>query len=172
MRKHLFSHVALLRILTIPLLILAFFNTSLAADGLANMQYVMDLGDLDYDGNNDFGAIRNPPGERSELLVFDVSPKGDVSVNVCEGLTRVTGPGKHTVTVDLGHTCVLFRRGHRIRLHVCSGAHPRWMRNLQTGEPIATSTRIVKAEHRIGAGSVLTLPVLPGSQLSAVTSQL
>ena len=96
--------------------------------------------------------------------------RDEVSTNICEGLSRVTGCGEHVVHVELGHTCCLFRRGHQVRLHVCSGAHPRWNRNLQTGEPIATGTRIVKARHQVQTGSVLSLPVLPGSAL--VTSQL
>ena len=35
-----------------------------------------------------------------------------------------------------------FRRGHRIRLQVSGGAHPRYGRNLGTAEPFATSTRV------------------------------
>jgi len=91
----------------------------------------------------------------------DVSPEG-VSLNRCEGLARVRGPGRRDVSVSLGNTCCLFRKGHRIRLHVCSGAHPRWMRNLQTGErPLATATKLVAATHVVLAGSKLQLPVVP-----------
>lgn len=66
-----------------------------------------------------------------------------LSTNVCEGLTRVKqsemmaaaeGEGGTgwwcKVTVELNPTAVTFIRGSRIRLQVCSGAHPRWMRNL------------------------------------------
>ena len=55
---------------------------------------------------------------------------------------------------------------NRVRLQVCSGAHPRWMRNLQTGEPLATATRMIAATHRVRHGSVLSLPAL------AVTPEL
>jgi len=97
--------------------------------------------------------------------VCDVSPDG-VSLNRCEGLTRVWKRGSQRVVVDLGSTCCLFRRGHSLRLHVCSGAHPRWFRNLQTGDPIATATQMVSASHKVCAGSILTLPMLaPESRL-------
>eukprot|EP00931_Biecheleriopsis_adriatica_P061738 TRINITY_DN3713_c0_g1_i1.p1 TRINITY_DN3713_c0_g1~~TRINITY_DN3713_c0_g1_i1.p1 ORF type:complete len:666 (+),score=120.88 TRINITY_DN3713_c0_g1_i1:58-2055(+) len=88
-----------------------------------------------------------------------------VSMNRCEGLTRVTGPGRCRVHVDLGSCCALFQRGCCIRLHVCSGAHPRWMRNLQTGEPVATAVRMVAAEHLVLSGSRMTLPTVPASML-------
>uniref|UniRef100_A0A7S0A6L7 Xaa-Pro dipeptidyl-peptidase C-terminal domain-containing protein n=1 Tax=Pyrodinium bahamense TaxID=73915 RepID=A0A7S0A6L7_9DINO len=89
-----------------------------------------------------------------------VSPGGK-SVNLCEGLTRVRGPGEQRVAVDLGSVCCRFRAGHRVRLHVCSGAFPRWMRNLQTGEPVADATCMAAAWHAVGDGSVLRLPVIP-----------
>eukprot|EP00931_Biecheleriopsis_adriatica_P061741 TRINITY_DN3713_c0_g3_i1.p1 TRINITY_DN3713_c0_g3~~TRINITY_DN3713_c0_g3_i1.p1 ORF type:complete len:662 (+),score=96.95 TRINITY_DN3713_c0_g3_i1:65-2050(+) len=91
-----------------------------------------------------------------------VSPTG-ISMNRCEGLTRVTGPGRHRVHVDLGSCCALFRPGHSIRLHVCSGAHPRWLRNLQTGEPVSNAVRMVAAKHLVMSGSTLTLPTIPSS---------
>lgn len=91
----------------------------------------------------------------------DVSPEG-LSLNRCEGLTRVHGPGRQRVSIGLGSTCCLFGQGHAIRLQVCSGAHPRWMRNLQTGEePLATATQMEAATHSVLAGSVLRLPTLP-----------
>jgi predicted acyl esterase len=46
-------------------------------------------------------------------------------------------------------TAYRFRRGHRLRLQVSSGAHPRWNRNLGTGEPIATATAMLAAEQSV-----------------------
>lgn len=89
----------------------------------------------------------------------DVSPDGK-SVNRCEGLTRVQGPGCCRVTIDLGFTCCLFQPGHAIRLHVCSGAFPRWARNLQIAEQSVSSTNMCAASHAVSEGSVLQLPVL------------
>ena len=103
----------------------------------------------------------------------DVHPDGR-SLNVCDGLVRVE-PGQGELQPDGGTRIVIqmwataqrFARGHRIRLQVSSGAHPRWNRNLGTGEPIATGTRMVAADqtvyHDAAHPSALVLPVaLPG----------
>lgn len=71
-----------------------------------------------------------------------VAPDGR-SVNVCEGLCRVA-PGKGErqpdgslkLVVDMWATARRFRAGHRLRLHVCSGAHPRWSANPGDGRPL------------------------------------
>jgi len=53
--------------------------------------------------------------------------------------------------------------GHRIRLQVCSGGHPRWSRNLGLGEPLATATHWQGSEqliyHDSAHPSTLILPV-------------
>ena len=64
----------------------------------------------------------------------------------------------------MGNTCCLFREGHCIRLQVCSGAHPRWMRNLQTGEDVAIAIDMLSAQHTVRSGSILKLPVVPVPQ--------
>lgn len=58
----------------------------------------------------------------------DVDPRGR-SVNVTDGLLRLTAGGPRQIRVDLWPTAHLFRPGHRIRLQVSSGAHPRYARN-------------------------------------------
>jgi len=59
----------------------------------------------------------------------------------------------------------VFRRGHRLRLQVSSGAHPRYARNTGTGEPIATATALVRADQQVfhdpGHPSAIVLPVVP-----------
>jgi len=56
-----------------------------------------------------------------------------------------------------------FLAGHRIRLQVSGGAHPRFARNLGTGEPLGQGTRGVPVGHRIGhsaaSPSRITLPL-------------
>ncbi len=101
----------------------------------------------------------------------DVDPAG-VSVNVCDALLRVT-PGHPERQPDgtirarftLWPTAHLFRRGHRLRLQVSSGAHPRYARNTGTGEPLATATTLVRADQRVfhdpGHPSAIVLPVAP-----------
>lgn len=85
----------------------------------------------------------------------EVHPDGE-SINVCDGLFRLE-PGKiepqpngsSRVEIDMWATAYRFRRGHRLRLQVSSGAHPRWNRNLGTGEPAATATTMLVAEQTI-----------------------
>jgi uncharacterized protein len=72
----------------------------------------------------------------------DVAPDGR-SVNVCEGICRVA-PGKGEpqpdgslkIAIDMWATAQRFRTGHRLRLHVCSAAHPRWAANPGDGRPL------------------------------------
>jgi hypothetical protein len=89
------------------------------------------------------------------VRVCDVDPLY-VSRNVCDALYRVTpesdGPdadGVHRVRFELWPTAHRFRRGHRIRVQVSSGAHPRYARNPGTGEPLDGATRLVTAVQEV-----------------------
>ncbi len=86
--------------------------------------------------------------------VCDVDPSG-VSRNVTDALVRVApgrddrGPddgGVHRVAFDLWPIGHRFAVGHRIRLQVSSGAHPRYARNSGTGEDPFTGTRLEPVE--------------------------
>jgi predicted acyl esterase len=61
----------------------------------------------------------------------------------------------------------VFRAGHRVRLEIASSAFPKYDRNLQTGEPLATGTRMEIAENRVwhtpSRPSHLVLPVIPAA---------
>jgi putative CocE/NonD family hydrolase len=104
--------------------------------------------------------------------VCDVGSDG-VSRNVCDALTSVA-PGRQPQSPDgawiiafhlwpVGHR---FAAGHRIRLQISSGAHPRYARNPGTGEDPAIATadtmRAVEIEVLRDAEhpSVLVLPEL------------
>jgi uncharacterized protein len=96
----------------------------------------------------------------------DVDPKGR-STNVTDGLIRLTGedpgpPGQ--VLIDLWPTAHRFQPGHRVRLQVSSGAHPRYARNPGTGQPLATATTLQVAEQTIyhdpDRPSAVLLPVV------------
>jgi uncharacterized protein len=87
----------------------------------------------------------------------DVDPAGR-SINVCDGLTRFTVSGR--VVVAMGPTAHRFRPGHRIRLLVAGGAHPRFLRNYGTGEPPGPATRMVATATTVGPASSLVLPVV------------
>ncbi|MCY1139849.1 CocE/NonD family hydrolase [Actinoplanes sp. Pm04-4] len=90
------------------------------------------------------------------VRLCDVAPDGR-SLNICDGLTRFDSSGR--VTVDMGHTAHVFRPGHRLRLQVSGGAHPRFLRNYGTGEPPGPATRLNPTETTISPDSefVLTL---------------
>ncbi|HEX5909653.1 MAG TPA: CocE/NonD family hydrolase [Thermoleophilaceae bacterium] len=101
--------------------------------------------------------------------VCDVLPSG-TSLNVCDVLARVEpgrfdpdADGVHEVLLDLWPTARRFKAGHRIRLQVSSGAHPRYARNLGTGEELATAQRMravdVTVLHDAAHPTAVTLPV-------------
>ena len=112
----------------------------------------------------------------------DVDPRGR-SRNVCDGIIRhrpaapggtaepggTDGPGDtkepEAVTVPMSATAYRFAAGHRLRLQVSGGAHPRFARNTGSGEPPATATRLVAVDlqilHEVADPAALSLPVLP-----------
>ena len=100
------------------------------------------------------------------VRLCDVDPRGR-SWNVCDGLTSLTGVDKVTrATVRLWPTAYRFKRGHRIRVQVSSGAFPRYARNPGSGEPLATATRLLAADqsvyHDPAHPSAVILPVRLG----------
>jgi putative CocE/NonD family hydrolase len=92
------------------------------------------------------------------------------SRNICDGLIRhqpgESPAGETTITVPMSSTAYQFSAGHRIRLQVSGGAHPRYARNPGTADPQATATRLVPADiqilHDVEAPGVLSLPVGQG----------
>jgi putative CocE/NonD family hydrolase len=103
----------------------------------------------------------------------DVHPSG-LSLNVCDALERVAPGGSterdadcvYRVSFDLWPTAHRFAAGHRLRLQVSSGAHPRYARNPGTGEDPATASRLLAADqelfHDPAHVSALTLSVVDG----------
>jgi putative CocE/NonD family hydrolase len=75
-------------------------------------------------------------------------------------------PGRvYAYDIDMWNTCQTLRSGHRIRLEVASSAFPKYDRNLNTGEPPGTSTRMQTADQTIyhdrGHPSSILLPIGP-----------
>ncbi|HZN18320.1 MAG TPA: CocE/NonD family hydrolase [Micromonosporaceae bacterium] len=104
------------------------------------------------------------------VRLCDVDPRGR-SWNVCDGLTRVApglpaadAEGVQPVRVELWPTAYRFARGHRIRVQVSGGAHPRYARNPGTGEPLGTATELRAGEREVfhdpRRASAVLLPVL------------
>lgn len=93
------------------------------------------------------------------------------SLNLCDGIYRLR-PGRVLgdeagvlrLEINLNATAYQFQRGEAIRLQVCSGGHPRWGRNLGTGEPTATGTQWQIATqtiyHDADHSSILLLPLV------------
>jgi putative CocE/NonD family hydrolase len=103
--------------------------------------------------------------------ICDVDPQG-ASWNVCDALARVAperferlADGTWRVAFGLWPIGHRFASGHRIRLQVSSGAHPRYARNPGTGEDPLTATTLqavdVELLHGRDQPSVLILPLNP-----------
>jgi putative CocE/NonD family hydrolase len=104
--------------------------------------------------------------------LYEADRKGQL-LQVCDGYLRLRpsrpdadADGVRRITIDCWPTAWRFRKGSRITLIVASGAHPRFSRNLGTGESPATATEMVIAQqevlHGATAGSNITLSIMPG----------
>lgn len=98
------------------------------------------------------------------------------SYNIQEGVLRLSGRdlkgAKQPVTagevyelrIGVGHTSILIRKGHALRLQVTSSNFPMWDRNMGTDNPAGVDAKGVKADqtvfHTDGRASYLELPVL------------
>jgi uncharacterized protein len=99
------------------------------------------------------------------VRLCDVDEKGR-SFNICDGLIRLTGADNISrADVQLWPTAYRFKRGHRIRVQISSGAFPRFNRNPGTGDPRGTATTLNKADQQIFHDpkhpSLITLPTQP-----------
>lgn len=104
----------------------------------------------------------------ARLCIVEASGK---SINLCDGIVRLT-PGSVTpepdgslrISIEVWPTAYHFRKGQRIRVQISSGAHPRFVRNAGSGEPLATGTKLCIAEQTIYHDpqhpSAILLPVL------------
>lgn len=94
------------------------------------------------------------------VCICEVDAKGR-SLQVCDGYLRLR-PGKpaadasgiRRITINCWPTAYRFKRGNKVRLIVASGAHPRYARNLGTGEPLTTATTMVSAHQQILHGAI------------------
>ena len=104
------------------------------------------------------------------VRLCDVHAQRAKSMNVCDGVVRL-GPdtgerqadGTRRITIELWPNAHRFKSGHRVRLQVSSGSHPRYARNLGSGEPVATTTRYRVADQELSHDpdhpSAIALPV-------------
>jgi predicted acyl esterase len=62
------------------------------------------------------------------------------------------------VDVELWPMAHVFRRGHRIRVQVSGGAHPRWSRNPGTGAALHEPGPMLASNRAVLDGSRILLP--------------
>ena len=103
------------------------------------------------------------------VRLCDVDPSG-TSRNISDGILRTdpqpvgaVADEARRVRVDMWPTAMTFRRGHRIRLQVSSGAHPLFARNTGSGERLAAASTLVASDveiyHDPDHPSAINLPV-------------
>jgi predicted acyl esterase len=141
------------------------------ADGLDTLAWVVKQpwfgGSIVLVGLSYLGYVQWAVADRLPPEVKAMVPQVDVrgrSYNVCDGLTSLSGADEVSrATVRLWPTAHRFKRGHRIRVQVASGAFPRYARNPGTGEPRATATALRAAGqavyHDPAHQSAVILPV-------------
>jgi putative CocE/NonD family hydrolase len=116
---------------------------------------------LDVLGTPVIVLAHTPDNPHADLFIrlSEVDPEGR-SRNVSEGFVRLdpaSTPG--TVRLDLDAVAHRFAAGNRIRVVIAGGSHPRWERNLGTGDDPATSSRMAPSNRTIDlAASHLVLP--------------
>lgn len=71
------------------------------------------------------------------------------SHNVTDGFRRYTSNSEDTVRIELDAIAHRFGTGSRIRVIVAGGSHPRFARNLGTGEPTETGQTLRPATHTL-----------------------
>ena len=113
--------------------------------------------------------------------LIDVYPGGR-AYNLTEGVIRarfresiweppcLLTPGKiEEYTIDLMATANVFKKGHRIRVHITSSNFPMWDRNPNTGDEQGMSAKLVAAEQTIYHSrkypSHIMLPIIPQTSI-------
>jgi len=97
------------------------------------------------------------------VRVSEVDAKGR-SRNVSDGYRRGTSDSD-TITIEMDAVAHRFRSGSRIRVLIAGGSHPRFARNLGTGEPLLTGRRLRPAAHTVHLGEGASRLRLPAGRL-------
>jgi len=107
------------------------------------------------------------PSTDFTVKLIDVWPTGQ-AYNVVDGIRRVrfepSGSSWTKIVVELGATCMVFRAGHALRVHISSSNFPRFDINPNTGiAPYLPGERVI-AHQQVGIGGIvasrLLLPVV------------
>jgi predicted acyl esterase len=94
------------------------------------------------------------------VRISEVDTRGR-SRNVSDGFRRFSAIPNEPVRIELDPIAHRFSAGSRIRVLVAGGCHPRFARNLGTGESVLSGQRMAASTHTVrhGESSTLTLPV-------------
>ena len=94
------------------------------------------------------------------VKLLDVHPNGK-AIRMMDGMTRMRyregmekevlmTPGEvYEIEVDVWNTSNVFKAGHKIRIEISSSAFPKYDRNLNTGESLATSEAVKVAHNTV-----------------------
>ena len=103
------------------------------------------------------------------VRLCDVDESG-VSTNICDGIIRMSSGSPAMpddiwkINLRLHATAHTFRRNHRLRVIVASGAHPRYARNTGTDESLPEAVTLIPADieifHDPDRPSTVHLPVV------------
>jgi putative CocE/NonD family hydrolase len=85
------------------------------------------------------------------VRISEVDARGR-SRNVSDGYRRLAD-ATDSVSVELDAIAHRFRAGARIRVLIAGGSHPRYARNLGTGEATATGSRLEPSTHELHFGA-------------------
>lgn len=121
-------------------------------------------------------ASSSAPDTDFMAMLIDVHPSG-FAQRLCDGMVRARFregmerpspivPGRvYRYEIDCWNTSQLFRKGHRICLQITSSAFPKYDRNQNTGESLATGTQLAVAEQQIYHDAMhpshVLLPIVP-----------
>lgn len=94
------------------------------------------------------------------VRISEVDERGR-SRNVSDGFRRFTSVPQEPIRLELDPVAHRFAPGSRIRVVVAGGCHPRFARNMGTGEAAVSGSRMAPSAHtvRLGDASRLILPV-------------
>ena len=112
-------------------------------------------------------VTRDNPNADLFVRLCDVDAPGDAhsrSRNVCDGIVRLTDadPLAGTVRVSLIGAAHRFGRGHRLRLQVAGGAHPRFARNPGNGQVDTPARDFVITHYSVQSPSALVISQTAG----------
>jgi len=98
------------------------------------------------------------------VRISEVDARGR-SRNVSDGFRRFNG-ADGPIRIELDSIAHRFGAGSRVRVLIAGGSHPRYARNLGTGEPAISGWRTAPSTHTVhhGAGGVSKL-ILPASDV-------